>query len=406
MNKKPLSVSQALQRIIDSTKPVPCESVSIMDAFGRVLGEDIFAKRSSPMFAVSAMDGYAVRSKDLRKGSFKVIGESAAGSKKLQKIKAGEALRIFTGARLPEGADTIIIQELTKRQGKLMILTGEVKAGDYIRKSGLDFKKGDKLASSGDIITARHHALFATAGWQKIKVRRKPKMLILSSGSELVMPDKPCKDYQTIASNAVSLQDFATLFGCDCVILPIAKDNEKSLLQAVKNLPKADILVSSGGASVGDYDILRPILSKHGLKLDFYKIAMRPGKPMMYGKFKNMAYLGLPGNPVSVLVCAMIFLRPLLLTLAGITSTALPTKKAKLTESLTKEGTRQHYVRAVFSKDKNGNLLAKPLANQDSSVLSALAKAEGFIVRPANDSAKGKNDEVQIIEFPTALQRY
>ena len=230
-------------------------------------------------------------------------------------------------------------------------------------------------------------------------------MLILSSGDELVMPDEPCKDHQTIASNAVSLKDFAEIFGVQADILPIAKDNEKSLLAAVKNIGSADLLVSSGGASVGDYDILRPILSQHGLKLDFYKLAMRPGKPMMFGSFKNMAYLGLPGNPVSVLVCALVFLRPLLLALSGAKVTGLPTTTAKLTTSLPKEGIRQHYLRTTLTT-KNGKTFATPSPNQDSSVLTALACADAFIVRPAGDPAKRKNDEVQIIQFPTAMMRY
>ena len=405
MNSKPLSVPQALKRIINSTKPVSCESVSIMDAFGRVLGADVFAKRSSPAFAVSAMDGYAVRGADIHKKSFTVVGKSAAGNKRSQKIKAGEAVRIFTGAKLPIGADSIIIQENTERHGNIMKITGQASKGDFVRKAGLDFKKGAKIAAVGNIITARHHALLAAAGIGKIKVRRKPKMLILSSGDELVMPDKPYKDHQIIASNALSLKDFAEMFGVETKILPIAKDNEKSLLAAIKNMGDADLLVSSGGASVGDYDIIRPILSKHGLKLDFYKLAMRPGKPMMYGKFKNMAYLGLPGNPVSVLVCALVFLRPLLLALSGAKVTALPTATALLTQPLSKEGFRQHYMRATL-KVKNDKIFATPLPNQDSSVLTALTKADAFIVRPANDAAKGKNDKVQIIHFPTANNRY
>lgn len=416
-----LSVSEARGRILSSSREykLGCELVALSQALGRVLGEDEFADLTSPSFSCSAMDGYAVRCGDFGDGDEEllVIGESAAGAAETPPpIEKGQCVRIFTGAALPLGADGVIIQEKIERLGDVIRLrSGEDKPqrGEYVREAGLDFRVGDRLCGVGDVLTVRRLALLANGGKLWLRVRRKPKVLILSGGSELVLPGGWRKAGDVVASNALTLQNMAEMWGAEAHILPLAADDKEALRGMLIELTTADVIVSSGGASVGDYDLIRPAfedksLGDLGLKLEFYKIRMRPGKPMMFGRLAGKLYLGLPGNPVSVMVCGCVFLRPLLLGLAGAISEAESDNVtlAHLAESLPAEGQRQHYLRAEFSRDTDGTLWVSAVREQDSSVLSATATADGFIIRPPKDPARQKGAKVNVMRFPQALKRF
>ena len=379
-----LPVDEALRRILASAQKVEAETVPLYAAGSRVLAAELYAKREQPPFAASAMDGYAVKAADVASVpvTLKLIGQSAAGHAFSGVLNAGEAVRIFTGAPVPEGADSVVIQENTVRGDHQVEITETVTFGRNIRKAGLDFDEGDLLLQTRRVLDPAALALAAAADHPTLEVFRLPRVAILATGDELVPPGESYRPDQIIASNSYGLAEIVRLAGGIPIDLGIAEDRLEALSDALDEAvaAKADILVTLGGASVGDHDLVQPALAAKGMELDFWKIALRPGKPLMFGRLQDMKILGLPGNPVSSLICAHIFLIPLIHAMLGLPHTP-DLRSAVLGTDMGTNDQRQDYVRARITKDGSGQLIATPFVMQDSSMLKFLADANGLIVR-------------------------
>ncbi|MEQ9488374.1 MAG: molybdopterin molybdotransferase MoeA [Alphaproteobacteria bacterium] len=401
-----ISVEDARERILAALPVLPGEQVGLLDAFGRVLAEDVVARRSQPPQAVSAMDGYAVRVEDVSTvpASLAVVGEAPAGRAYTGAVAAGEAVRIFTGGPVPDGADTIVIQEDTDREGDTVVVRESAAAGKFIRAEGLDFAEGEALLSSGSVVTARDVGLAAAMNRPWLMVRRRPRVAILATGDEIVMPGDPAGPYRIVSSNALALAAAVRTFGGDPVLLGIAKDRLDALHEAIAAAKGADLLVTTGGASVGDHDLVQEALGSGGLKLDFWRIAMRPGKPLMFGDMAETPVLGLPGNPVSTLVCALVFLKPAMEKLLGLPADTTPLLKATLTEALQENDKRQDYLRSTLD-GVPGDCSITPFERQDSSMLSRLAKADALIVRKPFAPALDAGATVDYLPMPSGLWR-
>ena len=294
-----ISVSDAQRQIIDTLSPLPAEQVSVSQGLGRVLAEDIVSRRNQPPMAVSAMDGYAVRAQDVAATPSKlnIVGYAPAGHTYDGIVGPGEAVRIFTGARVPEGADTIVIQENTEQSGEnVLVVGGEAPSGRFVRPTGLDFAAGDTLLKAGRALTARDIGLAAAMNVPWLMVHRKPRISILATGDEIVMPGDPIGRDQIVSSNALSLAAFIKAYGGDPLDLGIAPDKEDSIRALASGASGSDILVTTGGASVGDHDLVKSVLGDIGLEINFWRIAMRPGKPLMFGNIKGTYLIGLPGT--------------------------------------------------------------------------------------------------------------
>ncbi|HFC04273.1 MAG TPA: molybdopterin molybdenumtransferase MoeA, partial [Rhizobiales bacterium] len=330
-----LPVSKAKKQILAGVKPSKSELVHVTEAAGRVLAKDLKAKRHQPPFAASSMDGYAVRAADIAStpADLEVIGEAPAGRQFSGTVKAGQAVRIFTGAPVPRGADTVIMQENTSRSKNTVTIEKSEEKGHFIRPAGLDFKKGDPVLATDTLLNARNTGLCAAMNYGKVPVRKRPTVAILATGDELVRPGEKLRVDQIVSSNSIALAATISAFGGQPLDLGIVPDNLKKIEKAIKSAAKADILLTIGGASVGDHDLIGPAFANLGIKLDFWKIAMRPGKPLIFAKKGNQRILGLPGNPVSALVCARIYLKPLIEKMLGLTSHD-DIASAKLTEPL------------------------------------------------------------------------
>src|SRR3954470_21256684 len=317
-----ISVEEALARLLAPLAPVPPELVSLADAVGRVLAEDVAARRTQPPFAVSAMDGYAVRADDVASVPviLRIVAEIPAGAGFGGRLGAGEAARIFTGAPLPDGADAIVIQEDTERSGDRVEIREGAPSGRYVRPAGLDFAEGDVLLKAPRRLTPRDVGLAAAMNRPWLFVHRRPRVAILSTGDEIVMPGDPIGPHQIVSSNSLSLSAFVAACGGIPVSVGNAPDDPAALPQVAAATRGVDLLVTTGGASVGEHDLVRDVLGADGLELDFWQIAMRPGKPLMVGRYRGTPMVGLPGNPVSTLVCALLFLRPALDRLSGAAS--------------------------------------------------------------------------------------
>ena len=379
-----IPVLEAKKRIISTTELMPTEQVPLQASFGRVLATDVSAQRTQPPYAVSAMDGYAVRAKDHSSTPYKlkIIGHAPAGQSFEGKVKKNEAVRIFTGAKIPEGADAVIIQENTKCDDKSVIVTnGESSVGQFIRQPGLDFKKGDILLKAGRVLTARDIGLAAGMNVSWLTVRRKPRIALLATGDEIAMPGQELGPNQIVSSNGPALNGFILALGGIPIDLGIAPDSRDGLLKMAEGAKGTDMLITCGGASVGEHDLVKSVLSEIGLKIEFWRIAMRPGKPLIYGKIGKTKMLGLPGNPVSALVCATIFLRPAINAMLGIRDGEPELEYANLTEVLLENDEREDYLRGILERKSDGSLHVTPLEKQDSSVFSGLAKADALIVR-------------------------
>jgi len=395
-----LSVDEALKRILAAAKPMPKETVALADCRGRVLAEDATSRRTQPPVHVSAMDGYAVRSCDVRKTPLilKLAGEAPAGGAFEGTLKKGEAVRIFTGGPVPDGADAIILQEdIQDIGGDAVMVNEETEEGRHIRRTGIDFSKGDILFKAGRKLSPSDVGLLASMDRPWVEVRRKPRVAILATGDELVRPGEPVGPNQIISSNSSALMAMVEEHGGVGLDLGIAADNEASLKTLAAGAQGADILLTVGGASVGDHDLVQSVLGKEGLQVAFWKIAMRPGKPLIFGRFKDSAMLGLPGNPVSALVCATLFLVPLLRAMLGLRPVELPRTSATLGADLRANKTRQDYLRAALNRDPDGTLIATPFDTQDSSVLSLFAHAGALVIRPPHAVAARAGETVEII---------
>ena len=401
-----ITVEEALARITGAIAPLAPEQVALTTAVGRVLAEDVAARRTQPPSAVSAMDGYAVRSADVAElpARLRVIGEVSAGTAFAGRIEAGEALRIFTGAPVPDGADAIVIQENTERDGDVVaVVDGTAPAGRYVRPAGLDFGAGETLLKAGRVLTARDVGLAAAMNVPWLKVRRRPRIALLATGDEVVMPGDPLGPHQIVSSNMLALAAFITANGGTSTDLGIAPDEADGLRAMAAGAHGADMLVTSGGASVGDHDLVQSVLGDIGLKVDFWRIAMRPGKPLIFGHIGPTLLLGLPGNPVSAMVCAIIFLAPALHAMLGIEAETRPQLTAVLGADLAENDERQDYLRARLSTRDDGTLQATAFEKQDSSVLSGLAHADGLIVRPPFAPAAATGTPVRVIPLAGGL---
>ncbi|MGH1417436.1 MAG: molybdopterin molybdotransferase MoeA [Hyphomicrobiaceae bacterium] len=399
----PLSVDQALARIVEGVAPISAtETVSLLDAGGRTTAEAVAAKLTQPPFNASAMDGYAVRIGDVLTlpVTLSVIGEAAAGHAFTSQTPGkDEAVRIFTGAPVPDGCDAIVIQENTTRDGDRLTVVDGTPDPSHIRPAGGDFKTGETKINANHLLTPRNISLIAAMGHRDIQVRRRPRVAILATGDELVAPGETPGPGQIISSNPVGLAAMVRRAGATADVLDIARDTAESLDEKIA-LAKhsADILVTIGGASVGDHDLVAPRLKAQGMSLDFWKIAMRPGKPLLFGRFDSMAVLGLPGNPVSSLICGRIFLVPLIHALLGLEANiGLTETMAQLTTKLPANGPRQHYMRATVARGENGTREVTPAGSQDSSLLSILADANALIVRPPHATALAPGADVAVL---------
>lgn len=396
-----MPVEEARDRILKGVKPLPAEAVALDKTLGRVLAKPVKALRDQPPFVGSAMDGYAVIAADVAEtpATLKLIGTSAAGCGFRGKVLPGQCVRIFTGAPMPKGADAVVIQENVEGRGTSSIqVLQPVKPQQNVRAAGLDFRRGDALLPAGQRLNARDIGLAAAANAAELMVRRRPVVAIIATGDELVLPGmKPGAD-QIVSSNSHAIAAMAQHLGAQVINFGIVPDNLKATERAIARAAKADILLTTGGASVGDHDHVQEALKNSGVKIDFWKIAMRPGKPFMYGRRKGQHVLGLPGNPVSALVCARLFLKPLIDALLG-----LPVSddlvEARLGAPMKENDTRQDYVRATLSEGPDGSRTVTPFSRQDSSMQRTFREAGALIVRPPHAPAASRLDVVKILRL-------
>ena len=380
-----MPVSDALTTVLAGVEPLPEDSVPLTEAYHRVLARDLTARRTQPPEAMSAMDGYAVRAADAGKvgAQLTVIGEVAAGRPFAGRLSEGEAVRIFTGGVIPDGADAVVIQEDTTAKGQRITVKEAAVAGRHIRPAGVDFREGDLLLRGGRRLTERDLALAAGMNHPQLAVRRRPKVAILATGDELVMPGSTPGHGQIVYSNGYALHALACAEGADTIDLGIAADTVDATTAGIRRAREsgADLLVTTGGASVGDHDLVRPALEAEGVKMAFWKIAMRPGKPMMHGHLGAMRVIGLPGNPVSSFVCGFLFMVPLIRALSGRDVILHRRERAVLGRDLGANDMREDYLRARLETREDGTLMAIPVDHQDSSLLANLAAAQALLVR-------------------------
>jgi len=387
-----LSVADALQQVLAHAEPLPPDEVPLAEADGLVLAYDLKARRTQPPADVSAMDGYAVRAADVASAPvrLKVIGEVAAGRPFAAALGPGEAARIFTGGVLPQASDTVVIQEVTTRNGDVVEIQKPSALGRNVRPRGLDFRAGDRLLAKGHRLTARDLQLAAGMNHPVLPVHRRPKLALFATGDELVAPGEEPGPGQIVYSNGFALAALARAEGASVVDLGVVGDKLDDTIAKVRRAREvgADILVTTGGASVGEYDLVQKAFAAEGMALSFWKVAMRPGRPLMHGKLGAMHVLGLPGNPVSSYVCAFLFLVPLIRRLSGRTDLMRPTEAAVLGCDLAANDERADYLRSTLS-DGSGGAVATPFPTQDSSMMAPLAKSDCLVIRePFAPSAK------------------
>ncbi|MBZ9935782.1 molybdopterin molybdotransferase MoeA [Mesorhizobium sp. BR1-1-16] len=400
--KELLPVEEAIRRVLDGIVPLEAEAVALSAGLGRVLAAPLAARRSQPPRDVSAMDGYAVRAADVATLPTKlvVIGTAPAGHPFAGLIGPGETVRIFTGAVVPEGADAILLQEDVERLSEARIAAREiVRPGQHIRRRGLDFEAGAELLPAGLRLDMRQLALAAALDHGTLPVRRKPLVAIIATGDELVPPGSGAAEDSIVASNSYGIAGLVQSLGGDVRDLGIVADDKEKLAAAIDAATGADILVTLGGASVGDHDFAQEVLTARGMELGFWRIAMRPGKPLIYGRLGAMRVLGLPGNPVSSLVCSLLFLRPLVEAMLGLAPVE-PLVRARLGGPLRANDSRQDYLRANIAVAADGTRIATPFERQDSSMLSTFAKAGCLIVRPPHAQAAIAGDPCDVIILP------
>ncbi|MFQ5970699.1 MAG: gephyrin-like molybdotransferase Glp [Alphaproteobacteria bacterium] len=394
-----ISVDDALGRILAPLTPMPAEQVGISGALGRVLAADVAARTTQPPVAVSAMDGYAVRAADVANvpARLEIVGEVPAGQTYDGEVSIATAVRIFTGAPVPSGADAIVIQEDTTRDGNRVVVRERAEAGTYIRPTGLDFSEGDVLLKENHLMTARDVGLAAAMNVSWLAVRRKPRVAILATGDEVVLPGDPMGPARVVSSNNFSLAALVEAAGGVAITLGIAADDPASLSAMASGAAGADFLVTTGGASTGDHDLVQSVLSEHGLKVDFWRIAMRPGKPLMFGHFGDVPMLGLPGNPVSTVVCGILFLVPAIERMLGLARPAEPKRTAILGCDVDANDRRQDYLRATLSYGADGDAIATPFPIQDSSMFARMAEASCLVVRAPHAPPAPAGTRVEII---------
>jgi len=399
-----MPVADALAAILAGAEPLAEEMVALDAAFRRVLARDVAALRTQPPQAMSAMDGYALRADDAAQvqARLKVIGEVAAGRPFERMVGPGEAVRIFTGGVIPDGADAVVIQEDTVADGASITVTEAAILGRHIRPAGVDFHQGDVLISQGSRLTDRDLSLAASMNHPALPVCRMPKVALLATGDELVMPGTTPGPGQIVYSNGYALRALARAEGAETVDLGIAADTVESTTAGIRRARDlgADILVTTGGASVGDHDLVRPSLEAEGAAMAFWQIAMRPGKPMMHGRLGGMRVIGVPGNPVSSYVCTLLFVVPLIRALSGRKSVHHVRESAVLGRDVGANDRREDYLRARLEKRADGTLVATSVNHQDSSLLANLSAAQALVIRPPFAPAALAGSPCDILRLP------
>ncbi|UAJ09204.1 molybdopterin molybdotransferase MoeA [Glacieibacterium megasporae] len=391
-----LGVDEAQARLLNGVVPLPAETVPFAAALGRILAADVVAKLTQPPFAASAMDGYAIRWAD-RAGPWRLTGESAAGRSFAGHVGPGETVRILTGAPLPAGADTVVVQEDVARDGDIVTLTGDgpPREGAHIRRAGLDFAAGQSVAAAGSRVTPARIGVAAAAGYAALPVHRRPRVAILATGDELVTPGVAPGPSQIVSSNGVMLTALLGKYA-DVIDGGIVADTREALTAAIAAQADADVLVTIGGASVGDHDLVQPVLREMGATIDFWRIALRPGKPMLAGMLGATRVVGLPGNPVSAFVCATLFVVPLLRALGGDLYPLPGSVPARLGVDLEANGPRRDYLRARLIDG-----VVAPASAQDSAMLRVLADSNVLIVREPYAEATKSGAMVDCIMLDT-----
>ena len=394
-----ISVEEALGRVAGAFRPLEAERVPLREALGRVLAEDVAAHVTQPPTAISAMDGYAVRSEDLTKipGILRCVGEAPAGGAYERPLAPGETVRIFTGGPVPEGADAIVIQENTKAEGDCITVLESTEPGRFIRPAGLDFRAGQICLARGRRLSPRDIGLAAAMNVAELTVTRHPKIAVLATGDELVAAGAEPGPNQIVSSNGPALVAFIAARGATPIDLGIAGDTIPAFHEAASRALDADLLVTTGGVSVGDRDLAKRALGEIGFVTDFWQVAMRPGKPLLFGRLGRLPILGLPGNPVSALVCAVVYLAPAIAAMLGQSPEPAHPDFALLARDLPGNDHRQDYLRAGLSFDAAGNAVANPFSRQDSAMLSFLAGADCLVVRPPCAPAATAGSRVPII---------
>ncbi len=397
-----MPVADALQRVLADARPLPAEAVPLDDALGRVLTADVVALRTQPPAAVSAMDGYAVRASDVAQAPvvLKVIGEVAAGHPFPDEIAAGQAARIFTGGVMPAGSDTVVIQELTSAAGDSVTIQKPTARGRNVRAQGIDFTRDQILLRKGRRLSDRDLMLAAAMNHPKLTVHRRPKVAVLGTGDELVPPGSTPGPGEIVYSNGFALTALARSENTEVHDLGIARDRIEDIVAAVRRARewRADILLTSGGASVGEHDLVQRALAAEGLDLSFWRVALRPGRPMMHGRLGGMQVLGVPGNPVSSFVCAFLFLVPLIRRLAGRQDVERVPETARLGCDLPANDERADYLRATLAPSPGGQI-ATPLPSQDSSLMAPLAKADCLLIREPHAPAAAAGSDCVILKL-------
>lgn len=394
-----IPVAEARARILAPLRPVGTEVVGLAQAWGRVLAEPVAARVTQPPADMSSMDGYAVRAADTAAGaSLHVIGAAPAGHPFDGVVEAGQAVRLFTGSVLPRGADAVVPQEAVERSGDAIRLAGAVQANAHVRSGGKDFRVGDILLQAGTRLDARAIGLAAAANHPWLPVHRRPRVAILATGDEVVLPGEALCAGAIVSSNAHALAALVHAAGGDATLLPIARDD----LDAIGSLATgagADLLLTTGGASVGDHDLIRSALERRGFALDFWQVAMRPGKPLLSGWLDGTPVIGLPGNPVSAYVCAVLFVVPALARLGGMADAGLQVEPALLGAAVPANDHRADHLRATLHQDEGGRLTATPFAHQDSSLLTVLSRADALILRPPHARPLPPGASVSIVRL-------
>ena len=396
------AVSEALDAILEAIPSVPTHFIPLSQALGCRVAEDVIAGTHHPLANMSAMDGFGVRSSDTKDGTpLQVVGESAAGHPYRAPLESHQAVRIYTGAYAPEGCDAIILQEEVTEENSTITPPQALTSGRYIRPLGQDFKRDDKLVKKGEILTARSLALCALGLQNRILTRRKPHIAVLSSGDELISEGSIPRYGQLINSNAVFLKHALRHAGAEVTDLGILRDEAGALTNALPAASDYDLIITTGGASVGKYDyIVSDISQSEGMDLHFWKIAMRPGKPLIFGHVAGTPLIGLPGNPVSVAICTLVFLRPILGKLMERDDLAITPQSAICDTALGKNDERQDYLRAAATRDADGHWHVTPFAKQDSAKMHDLSKANAVIIRPPHDAPIAAGDSVGFTLLP------
>ena len=395
-----ISVDDARTRILAALRPTPAEIVPLADAWRRVTAAPVVARLTQPPRDVSAMDGYALRAADGGLGAvLRVVGSAPAGHPWEGRLAAGEALRLFTGSIMPDGADAILLQEDATRDGDLVTVNEAVASGRHIRRAGQDFSAGNELIPAGKHLNARDIGLIAAGNHPWVAVHRRPRVAILATGDEIALPGEPIPPGGIVSSNSHALAALVRACGGDPVVLPVVADDHAAIMAVADAVAGMDLLVTTGGASVGDHDLVQAALAARGLVVDFWQIAMRPGKPLMFGRLGDTGMIGLPGNPVSSLVCGILFLLPAIARLTGLPAAPPPVTQAVLGAAVAANDHRADHLRASLAQRDDGTLVVTPFGRQDSAMLRMMQTADALVLRAPHAPALPAGAAVSVIRL-------